>query len=385
MRFHNSALLLLLTTVSTVFSCTNSSKEIKKTTVYYDPVKAERENKMIDSFFDSLLPKSTFNGAILVAKKGFILFEKYQGNAHINKKDSIRSSTPFHIASTSKPFTAMAILKLAEEGKLKLSDPLEKFFPAFPYQNISIQMLLNQRSGLPNYTHFLSKELWKKETMVTNKDVLEFLYKTKLDRRGMPGQKFDYCNTNYVLLALIAEQVTGMPFPAYLKATFFDPLQMNNTFIFQSSDLPRITPSFRQNGIEEAVTFLDGTYGDKNIYSTVQDLFKWDQALYSDFFSESIKEQAFTAYSPEMKGIQNYGLGWRMLLTDSSKKIIYHNGWWHGSNTSFVPIKRDTITIICLGNKYSNRPYETLRMANEFFLKKKPEPTLVPELPYTGE
>ena len=160
-----------------------------------------------------------------------------------------------------------------------------------------------------------------------------------------------------MLLALIVEKVSGASFPEYIKKNFFEPLGMNNTFIYRPEDEKRITPSYKSNGLMEPFTFLDQTYGDKNVYSTVRDMLKWDQALYTDFISPKMKQKAFTPTSFEKKEISNYGMGWRMYLLDSTKKIIYHNGWWHGNNSCFYRVITDSLTIIIQGNRMNKKIY----------------------------
>jgi len=357
-RFTGIIFLLFLTIVS--FRCFNREPGKNNHTKDSASLAAEkhfRDSMICVSFFDTLLPKDSFNGAILVAKKGTILFERYLGTAHLKGKDTINNSTPFHIASSSKPFTAMAILKLNEEGKLKLSDTLQKYFPAFPYKGITIEMLLTHRSQLPDYIYFM-KDFWANKTKkATNQDVLQVMNTRRPKLRGVPGKSFLYCNTNYMLLALIVEKTGGIPFPEFIKKNFFEPLGMNNTFIYRQEDEKRITPSYKSNGLMEPYTFLDQTYGDKNVYSTVRDMLKWDQALYTDFISENIKSKAFSPTSFEKKEVSNYGMGWRMYLLDSTKKIIYHNGWWHGNNSCFYRVITDSLTIIIQGNRMNKKIY----------------------------
>lgn len=314
--------------------------------------------RQVAAFYDTTYPGNSFNGAFLVAKKGNIIFEKYTGTAHLKGTDTLNSNTPFHIASTSKTFTAMAVLYLVQKKQLNLSDSLQKFFPAFPYSGITVKMLLNQRSALPNYMNVMDQKGWDKKQRATNTDVLNYFIQFKPDLQGTPGRQFTYCNTNFVLLALIIEKVTGKPYASFLEEIFFRPLKMEHTFVFQWSDSARITPSYRASGMQEALTWLDETYGDKNIYSTVRDLLKWDQALYShQLFDKAILDSAFTPYSFEKPGIHNYGLGWRMYTLPSDKKIIYHNGWWHGNNSCFYRIITDSLTIIVLGNKMNRNIY----------------------------
>lgn len=252
----------------------------------------------------------------------------------------------------------MAVLKLAEEGRLSINDSLQKFFPQFPYPGMTVKMLLSQRSGLQNYGYYLEKINWNQKVKVSNADVLNTLIEYKPDLQFTMNRRFNYCNTNFVLLALIIEKVSGMTYADYLEQTFFKPLHMNHTYVFNRNDSATATPSYMWNGRQEAFTYLDITYGDKNIYSTVTDLLKWDQVLYSNkLFSQATLDSAFTPYSNERPGIHNYGLGWRMYTLSNGKKIIYHNGWWHGNNATFYRVISEGITIIILGNKFNRNIY----------------------------
>ena len=312
----------------------------------------------VERFYDKALDHPSFNGAFLVAKNGQIIVEKYKGFADLQKKDSLKSHHAFHIASVSKTFTAMAVLKLFEEGRVQLDDPLEKYFPEFPYEGITVKMLLNHRSGLPNYAYYLEKHKWDKKVSISNQDVLQSLYTFKPGLEFTSGKRFAYCNTNYALLALIIEKVTGLPYHQYLKTTFFDPLEMKDTYVYTRADSARAMPSYEYNGRKWGFDYLDLVYGDKNIYSTVRDLLKWDQALYSTkLFSQSTLDSAFTPYSFEKPGVKNYGLGWRMFCYPNGRKIVYHNGWWHGNNSVLTRLIQDSATIIVLGNKRNNRIY----------------------------
>jgi CubicO group peptidase (beta-lactamase class C family) len=123
-------------------------------------------------------------------------------------------------------------------------------------------------------------------------------------------------------------------------------------------DSAQAMPSYDYRGRQEAFTFLDCGFGDKNIYSTPEDLLKWDQALYTnEFLSQDMLEKAFTPYSNEKPGIRNYGYGWRMNVYPDGRKVIYHNGWWHGNNAVFIRMIQDSVTIIVLGNKYNRNIY----------------------------
>ncbi len=321
------------------------------------------------SFFDSLLlRRGAFNGSILVAKDGNIVYEKYVGFLNPKtKKDSLSTNNAFHLASVSKTFTAMAVLKLWEQGRVSLEDTLGKFFPKFPYPGITLKMLLSHRSGLANYVHYLERNGWDKRKMVNNIDVLTSLYMMHPPLEFASGKHFSYCNTNFALLALIIEKVTGQTYPDFLKQTFFDPLKMTDSYVFSLKDTARSMHSFEYNNRECRLEFLDEVYGDKNVYSTVRDMLKWDQALYAGtIFKQSTLDSAFAGYSFEKQGKRNYGLGWRMTFLDNGKKLLYHNGWWHGNNTAFIRLTDEKATIIVLGNKFNRQIYASKKLSDLF-------------------
>jgi CubicO group peptidase (beta-lactamase class C family) len=308
-----------------------------------------------------------FNGGILVAKDGAIIYEKYAGYSDPRAKESFTDSTSIHIASSGKTFTGMAVLRLVQENKLSLNDQLERFFPGFPYPGVTVEMLLNHRSGLPNYVYFMPKKEWKNK-YVTNEDVLNYMMTQKPNRSFTPDRRFSYSNTNYVLLAMIIEKVSGRSFPDYMKTKFFEPLGMKHTYVFTMNDTAGVISSYQANGARWDNDFLEGTYGDKNIYTTPKDLLKWDQAFYTDqLIRRSLLDTAYTPYSNERPSVHNYGLGWRLLMLPNSKKVVYHNGRWHGFNAAFARLIEEKVTIIVLGNKYNSRIYSTARKAYDIF------------------
>ena len=331
------------------------------------PEQLEHYRNEVKDFYDSKLLRTGFNGGILVAKKGKVIFEDYHGYFNLQKKDSVLDKhSAFHIASVSKTFTAMATLKLAQMGKLSLDDDLKKFFPQFPYDNVTVKDLLSHRSGLPNYLYFMDKLGWDTKQHCTNKDVLDYLIKFK-PPATRPNTHFTYCNTNYDLLGLIIEKASGKTYADFLQQEFFTPLHMNDTYVWNIKDSATAMPSYDYRNRQEAFTFLDCGFGDKNIYSTPEDLLKWDQAMYTnEIFSKETLEKAFTPYSNEKRGIRNYGYGWRMNVYPNGKKVIYHNGWWHGNNAVFIRMIQDSVTIIVLGNKYNRNIYMAKDM-EQFF------------------
>jgi CubicO group peptidase (beta-lactamase class C family) len=328
----------------------------------------DKYGSAVAAFFEKNFGNRGFNGAYLVAKDGEIIAEEYSGYRDpVLKVNNLSEHDAFHLASVSKTFTGMAILKLWQDGKLSLDDDLSVYFDQFPYPGTTIKMLLSHRSGLPNYTNFLEAVKWDKKKYVTNLDVLSCLYKYHPPLQFSTGKHFAYCNTNFALLALVVEKVTGEAFHCYLEDSFFKPLNMTDTYIFSAADADRSLPSYEWNNRKYGLEFMDLVYGDKNVYSTVRDMLKWDQAMYDGkLFSEQTLQAAFTGYSYEKAGMRNYGLGWRLTEIDNGKKIVYHNGWWHGNNTVFIRLPEEKATIIVLGNKFNRKIYHAKQLCDLF-------------------
>ncbi len=354
-------------------ACTSKEEKFKKKNLekafQYRPI-TESEiadyRKAILLKYDSILLRRGFNGSILIAKNGEILLEDYHGYSNMQTKDTLTATTPFHLASVSKTFTATAILKLCEEKKINLEDTIQVYFPAFPYHNISIRMLLNHRSGLPNYIYAMTKFPEWKHKLATNNDMLQFLIDKQPTWYGYPNRGFNYCNTNYALLALLIEKVTGQSYSKYLQDNIFSPLGMNHSFVFTINDSANYKPSYQPNNRPFPIESMDVIYGDKGIYSTVRDMFLWDKALYNHaIISDTTYEKAIAPSSFEHPGTHNYGMGWR-LLTLPDGKIVFHNGWWHGNNNVFTRFIDDTATIIILGNKYNKAIYSGMKIGTVF-------------------
>ncbi|MFL9843396.1 serine hydrolase domain-containing protein [Flavobacterium rhizosphaerae] len=323
----------------------------------------------IKDFYNDLWPKQTLNGGFLVAKNGQVLYESYTGYADFKTKTKINEHTAINLASVSKVLTASVILKLIDRGKLELDQKVNTILTNFPYEDITIKMLLNHRSGLPNYAYFSDHdEIWDRTKMMTNQDVLDLMVKHKFDLYFKPDKKFSYCNTNYAILALVIEKLTYMDYPTAMKKIIFEPLGMNDTFVFDyNKDKDNVTRSYKGDKSIFKFDFLDNIYGDKNIYSTPRDLLKFDLATYSDhFLNPDLVKQVFQGYSYEHRGEKNYGLGIRMHEWKNGKKLFYHNGWWHGNTTSYVTLKKDTVTLIALSNKFSYKPYKIYKLSTKF-------------------
>lgn len=330
----------------------------------------QQKGYLVENFFNEHLNNlQDFNGGFLVAKNGQVIFEKYQGKSNFTSNDNITESTALHLASISKVLTATAIFKLVDAKKLTLDEKVKTILPSFPYPKITIRMLLNHRSGLAQYSKFTEPNaIWGKSKTLRNSDILNLLGTKNIVLEFTPNTKFAYCNTNYAILALIIENLTSQTYPEAMQSLIFKPLKMNNTFVFElDKDKNNVSQSYKST--KEKVPFdqLDAIYGDKNIYSTPQDLLKFDLATYKpNFISEELKKEIYKGYSYEKKGIKNYGLGIRLREWETGQEVFYHNGWWHGNTSSYITLKNDTVTMIALSNKFSRKVYQTMRISAIF-------------------
>lgn len=332
-----------------------------------DSVKA-----VLNNYYKNIWEGNDLSGGLLVAKGNNIIFEKYRGFARENNSMPIGKDTPMHVASVSKTMTAMAALKLVEAGKIGLNDPLSKYFPGFPYPKVTIFTLLSQRSGLPKYEYMIEKispqpaELSKQ--FLTNQDILNILIKYKPDLARETNTGFMYCNTNFALLGLLVEKISRKPFPEAMQEILFRQLDMKDTYIFTQKDIANASQSFYYRGNKlYPIDRLDLIYGDKNVYTTPRDLLNFSTALFSEnFLRQDLKKMIFEPYSNEKPGMNNYGLGFRMKIFDNGEKLTYHNGWWHGSNAVFAHLLKSKVTIVAIGNKYSQKVYSALALSSLF-------------------
>jgi len=324
----------------------------------FNPQIAAQKAVKLDTFFKALQKNTGFNGTVLVAQYGKIIYKRAFGIANNFTKDQLSTRTPFQLASVSKQFTAVSILQLMEQGKLKLDDRVEQHIPGFPYDSsITIRSLLTHKSGLANYAYCLDK-YYDKKAPLTNAKVVELFKKIKPGIDYHPNRQFHYNNTNYILLAYIVERISGKGFREYLKENIFIPAGMTESFVYDPAHpelLKKSATGYQPKRSGLAVVgfdHLDGVTGDKGIYSTVEDMFLWDQALNSETVIKlSSLAEAFTPQHTKPKVLTtNYGLGWRLKQLENGEWITYHTGWWHGFKNYYLHNQKDNSAIIILGN-----------------------------------
>ncbi|MBL4678383.1 MAG: beta-lactamase family protein [Mucilaginibacter sp.] len=317
------------------------------------------EDKKIDEFMQHLHKVSGFNGNVLVAKKGKIVYEGAFGWANHLTRDSLKLGSQFELASVTKTMTGTAIMQLWERGKIKLDQDVRDFFPDFPYEGVTIRLLLTHRSGMMNYVYFVdniyrTQHLNQKKGL-TNKEAMDLIAKYKPARFNKPNASFLYNNSNFMVLGAIIEKVTGQSYADYMKENIFKPAGMTHTAVYSKAvydKIPVDVVGHDRNSWKYSVAqnFLDGPVGDKGIYSTVADLFVFDQALKAGkLIKPATQDSAYTAHNPMIRGHFSYGYGWRV-FESPGQKVVYHTGWWHGFRHIYLRDLKNDVTIVLLGN-----------------------------------
>jgi CubicO group peptidase (beta-lactamase class C family) len=340
-----------------------------------------QQNKVqkLDSVFAALHSKGKFNGNILIADKGEVVYKNSYGFANETTKEKLIENSIFELASVSKQFTAMAIVLLKKAGKLNYEDKLDKFIPALNfYENITIRNLLNHTGGLPDYMAIMDT-LFDKSKIATNKDMISIFAKAKPAILFKPNTKYEYSNTGYALLASIIEKVSGVSYKNYLDKAIFKPLQMTNSFVYNRRLAPRKIKNYAFGYIynEKAkknllpddyddtnmVIWLDGIVGDGTVNSTIGDLLKWDKALYTDvLINDNDRKEIFSMAVLENGKKSNYGFGWQVDNNKTFGRIVSHTGSWPGYATYIERNVDSNKTIILLqNNERSSFPIKQIR------------------------
>ncbi|MCF6223848.1 MAG: beta-lactamase family protein [Flavobacteriaceae bacterium] len=342
-------------------------KKKKQQVVKYSTDATANVTKKLDSVFKRLNKRQDFHGSVLVAKNGKIVFANEYGYANFRDKKKIDKYSTFQLASVSKQFTAAAILMLNEDGLLTLNDKVIQYFPEFPYEEITIKQLLNHTSGLPKY-FWLAEHKWNKESPPDNLEMMDLIAEYKLPLFFKPGRNFDYSNTGYFVLASLVERISGKEFGNFIETKIFKPLEMNNSFVYryekdsindEQLDGYRVYRGWRHGKITGTVN--DAITGDKNVYSTTEDLFKWIMGLNSGkIISKSSLEKMYTQGQTKYGRKIPYGFGFR-IVNENSEKVIYHNGKWNGFSTSIKQYTDSDLVIITL--EHSN--YKWMNILNK--------------------
>ena len=369
-------MVLLLFVAGTVFfcgrRCSHDVPVINTDSLFVnlnDKIIAQRA-KQADKVFGNL-NKAGLNGVVLYAEQGQVVYEKAFGWRDLSKrqKDSLRIDDAFQLSSDSKMFTAEAIMLLQAEGKLDYDDDVRKYIPELPYEGITIRMLLNHRSGLPRYDAMADQHWRDRKKPFSNEAMIKMLADKKPEPYGTPDGFYFYNNINYALLASVVERASGQHFEDFMRERIFEPLEMSHSYIYSMRNDTAVSlympvdahghDLFKNGPLKTQNDYLNGVMGDKIMFSTVEDLWKFNQALDKHvLLPDSLQAEAFKPGSPEWKNDENYGFGWRM--SREHPNIYFHFGWWKGYRSAIIRDTNKNRFLTVLTNTTFNFPPDPL-------------------------
>lgn len=310
--------------------------------------------------------EKAFSGVVLVAHNGRSLYHKAFGFRDVNRRNKLRKNDLFELASVSKQFTASVIISLQEAGKLGFDDPIEKYVD-IPYPGIRIRHLLNHTSGLPDYQALMDK-YWDKSKVAGNPDILEYLKRYAPPARFSPGERFEYSNTGYVVLASIAEVVSGMDFIELCRSRIFRPAGMRGADI-RTNRVKEGLHHFARGHIwvetekrfvradsfpsSDYTIWLGNRKGPGRVSAQAKDLLAWDKALRTAQLPGT--RSGAEAYKSGLLNdgkATSYGFGWFLSSTAKGERVIWHDGDNPGYKTMFRRYPESGYTIIVLSNNY---------------------------------
>ena len=306
--------------------------------------------------------------ALLVIRDGKPVVRKSWGLADLDAKVSTTPRTNYRLASVTKQFTAAAILLLAQDGKLKLDDRIRQWLPTLPdaTDQITIRHVLTHTSGLIDYEDVMAPGT---TLQVHDADVLR-LVETQDSTYFKPGSKYAYSNTGYSLLALIVERASGKSFATFLRDRIFIPLGMTQTLAFENGISIVSDRAFGYTMRDSAWTLKDqsstsAVLGDGGIYSSIDDMAKWDAALYdSRLLNDESRRLAFTPHTDTNAADVKYGFGWRI-----TGETLWHSGETSGFRNVIVRYPARNLTVVMLTNRDDPEPYKTALAVADIFLR----------------
>lgn len=361
----------------------------------------QKRIQSIDSLISAIHTNGKFNGNILIAEKGEIIYKKSFGYANEEQKIKLDENSIFELASVSKQFTAMAIMILKEKGKLKLDDDISKYIPELKnYKGITVRNLVHHTGGLPDYMKLMDS-VFDKSKIATNKDIVAVFAKHQPKVLFEPNSKYEYSNTGYALLATIIEKASKQSFANFLQKTIFDPLKMSNTFVYTRRYAPKKVDNYAFGYIysdslkkyilpdeledTKMVIWLDGIVGDGCVNSNLKDLLLWDRALYTNkLLSKEGMNELFEGATLSDSSKTKYGFGWFIDDNADFGEIVSHSGGWPGY-VSYV--ERNTTndkTIIMLQN-HDNVSIPSKSIRALLYNKPIPKPTVRKETTLTQD
>jgi len=332
----------------------------------------QSRSEQLQQLFDTLYTRHQFNGCVLVADSGKPIFQGAYGYADLDRKILLNLETRFEVASLAKQFTAMAIMQLQEQGKLKYSDSIRHYLPGLPYYGVTIRDLLHHTSGIGDFLGWTANQI-DTSKINTNEDIIKLLPANIPVASFPPGTAFAYSNSNYMLLAAIVAKVSGKSFRNYMQENIFQKIGMLNTSVYSRRTAKQPLSNYALGYEWDAgdnrfaapesmvanryVNYMDGVYGAYGISSTVTDLLKWDQALYTEqlvssstmkeaFTPQLLKDSSYAGFAESMP----YGFGWILTTDTSENTFVWHGGGIAGYLSLIARYTKRHLTIVVLQN-----------------------------------
>lgn len=318
--------------------------------------------KSLDSALTKLHLSNRFNGTVLYAENGKVVYKKAFGATDYRTNQPLTTSSSFNLASVTKQFICMGIMILKERGLLQFDDDCRKYIPELPYEGITVRNLMTHTSGIPEYFDLF--QLYKSPLdTLTNEKMITLFSTCKPALDFATGTKWNYCNTNYVLLVSVIERITKETIDVFIRKNIAEPLKLKDTYVYHV--LMPTVPANHVYGFEETgekrklsdLTPFDGVVGDGNIYSSVEDLFKWEQSLTTEKLVK--KETMALALKPVvLKDGTTYPYGFGWFLDNEKEQQYSHTGGWVGFiNLIYrdVKNKRTIISLSSGSNSTANR------------------------------
>lgn len=316
-------------------------------------VSAQSKSTKIDSLLKSFYDKGQYNGSVLVGEKGIVVYEQGFGDADRTAHKPNRANTVINIASITKPFTAVLLMQLVEANKIKLESTLDDYLPGIKNEamrKVTIHQLLSHTSGIPDFVD---------ASLIIEKDLTAAWFTDQLNK--ISPQKtisgvYKYANSTYVILAFIIEKVSGLSYAECLKKNIFDKCGMSSSGSLTTKEQVKGSAKGyvkKEGAIIEANYINASVYkGAGSIYSTVQDMFKFDQALYTDkLLSNKYRDMMYTTTG-------NYGYGWFVRPFPGIGKVVYHEGGIPGYTGLLFRAVEKGQTVILLSNNESDDSYK---------------------------
>ena len=328
----------------------------------------DQKFKEVDKIFADYEGADKPGAAVMIIQDGKVIFQKGYGMANLEENIPVTPKSDFRLASVTKEFTSMCILQLIERGQLTLETTLTDIFPEFPDygKTITVKNILNHTSGLQDYEELIPEGMTRQ---LKDKDVLDIMEGVDSAYFAV-GEKHQYSNTGYAILTQILEKITGEPFRDYLKKNIFDPLHMDSTLAYENgiNEVPNraygYTIEADGNVIRTDQSPTSAVLGDGGIYTNLEDMYKWDQSLYTNqLLGQKYLDMAFTNYKTNDGKFMNYGFGWR-LETYKGMDIIYHTGSSIGFRNIFYRIPSKNFSLVVLRNRDDGDEFSSMAYAH---------------------